>query len=242
MDDTDVEKAEFKMALDTSIQYLVSRVSAMDTPYELALTNYALTLANHPAQTDTRKKLEKLAKEEDGMKYWKNAEEQPKSADWWYYHSHPSVDIEMTSYVLLSHTYRKDIEGALPIMKWLVSQRNELGGFSSTQDTVIGLQALAEWGELSDPEASACRLTSQPDRRVTDSPSMTAMPIHCSHGSSALRSVVCATRRRAVAPACYRSPTSTMSCRIYFRPHSTRAPRPGRTPTIPLTWKCARDT
>lgn len=36
---------------------------------------------------------------------------------------------------------------ALPIVKWLVNQRNELGGFQSTQDTFIGLQALAKFAE-----------------------------------------------------------------------------------------------
>lgn len=33
---------------------------------------------------------------------------------------------------------------ALPIINWLVSKRNSNGGFISTQDTVIALQALAE--------------------------------------------------------------------------------------------------
>ena len=33
---------------------------------------------------------------------------------------------------------------AVPIMKWLVAQRNDKGGFQGTQDTVVGLQALAK--------------------------------------------------------------------------------------------------
>lgn len=36
---------------------------------------------------------------------------------------------------------------ALPIIKWLVNQRNELGGFQSTQDTFVGLKALAKYAE-----------------------------------------------------------------------------------------------
>lgn len=32
-------------------------------------------------------------------------------------------------------------------MKWLVKQRNVEGGFASTQDTVVGLYALAKLGE-----------------------------------------------------------------------------------------------
>lgn len=33
---------------------------------------------------------------------------------------------------------------AVPIMKWLVAQRNDKGGFQGTQDTVVGLQSLAK--------------------------------------------------------------------------------------------------
>lgn len=36
---------------------------------------------------------------------------------------------------------------ALPIMKWLIEQRNEQGGFQSTQDTIVGLHALAKFAE-----------------------------------------------------------------------------------------------
>lgn len=36
---------------------------------------------------------------------------------------------------------------ALPILKWLINQRNELGGFQSTQDTFVGLKALAKFAE-----------------------------------------------------------------------------------------------
>jgi len=39
----------------------------------------------------------------------------------------------MTAYALLTYARRRDIAGAVPIAKWLVSQRNSLGGFSSTQ-------------------------------------------------------------------------------------------------------------
>ena len=44
-----------------------------------------------------------------------------------------SVDIEMTAYALLTYTRRRDVSGAVPIAKWIVSQRNSMGGFSSTQ-------------------------------------------------------------------------------------------------------------
>lgn len=53
----------------------------------------------------------------------------------------------MTAYALLTYLEKDLIEDAFPIMKWLVSQRNEEGGFASTQDTVVGLYALARLAE-----------------------------------------------------------------------------------------------
>jgi CD109 antigen len=49
----------------------------------------------------------------------------------------------MTAYALLSYINLGKQTEAFPITRWLVSQRNENGGFSSTQDTVVGLEALA---------------------------------------------------------------------------------------------------
>ena len=33
------------------------------------------------------------------------------------------------------------------IAKWLISQRNENGGFEATADTIVGLQAMTEYME-----------------------------------------------------------------------------------------------
>lgn len=44
---------------------------------------------------------------------------------------------------------RKDaISDAIPIVRWLSKQRNGLGGWSSTQDTVLAMQALANFADL----------------------------------------------------------------------------------------------
>lgn len=40
----------------------------------------------------------------------------------------------------------KRFSEALPYFKWLLAQRNDKGGFTGTQDTVIGLDALASYG------------------------------------------------------------------------------------------------
>jgi len=58
-----------------------------------------------------------------------------------------SVDVEMTAYCLLTYLQRGLVTEALPIMRWMVAQRNSNGGFASTQDTAIGLFALAKLAE-----------------------------------------------------------------------------------------------
>lgn len=57
-----------------------------------------------------------------------------------------SSDVEMTSYALLTYLLTHDLNDALRIVRWLVSQSNSLGAYSSTQNTVLALQALSEFG------------------------------------------------------------------------------------------------
>lgn len=47
------------------------------------------------------------------------------------------VDIEMTAYALLMMAAKGDFTSGMPIMKWITSQRNSNGGFSSTQVTKL---------------------------------------------------------------------------------------------------------
>lgn len=63
-----------------------------------------------------------------------------------YFYQPQPRDVEMTAYALLTLN-KIDTERALPLVRWLTAQRNPNGGFSSTQDTVIGLQALGEYAE-----------------------------------------------------------------------------------------------
>lgn len=42
-------------------------------------------------------------------------------------------DVEMTSYALLTYVDQNKIAEALPVVKWLLTQRNRNGGFYSTQ-------------------------------------------------------------------------------------------------------------
>lgn len=60
-----------------------------------------------------------------------------------------SLDVEMTSWALLTAVRRNELERSLPVVRWLVAKQNSLGGFASTQDTVLAVEALANYAEAS---------------------------------------------------------------------------------------------
>ncbi|XP_032065553.1 alpha-2-macroglobulin-like [Thamnophis elegans] len=122
--------------------------------YLRALMAYAFTLAeNEEKRQEMLDSLQKLAvKEEDGSIHWERPEKQKKTLDLPYYHPRaPSAEVEMTSYVLLAYVAKKpspsqeELTTATTIVKWLTNQQNPNGGFSSTQDTVVALQALCQY-------------------------------------------------------------------------------------------------
>ena len=56
-----------------------------------------------------------------------------------------SEDVEISAYVVLTLVKLDKLPEALSVIRWLTTQRNSYGGFKSTQDTMIALQALAEY-------------------------------------------------------------------------------------------------
>uniref|UniRef100_A0A670ZRH8 Alpha-macroglobulin receptor-binding domain-containing protein n=1 Tax=Pseudonaja textilis TaxID=8673 RepID=A0A670ZRH8_PSETE len=121
--------------------------------YTRALMAYAFTLAgNEEKRQEMLDALQKLAVKEDGSIHWERPEKQKKTLDLPYYHPQaPSAEVEMTSYVLLAYVAKElspsqeELIIATAIVKWLTNQQNPNGGFSSTQDTVVALQALCQY-------------------------------------------------------------------------------------------------
>ncbi|NWT96531.1 A2MG protein, partial [Urocynchramus pylzowi] len=60
--------------------------------------------------------------------------------------------IETVAYILLAHVSKPDLSlneaSVSKLVRWLSAQRNAFGGFASTQDTVVSLQALAQYAAL----------------------------------------------------------------------------------------------
>jgi len=137
-----------------ALNFITSIPTALSDSYALNLITYALEVANHPKKDEFFKRMEKLAKTEGTHKWWEN----PKSKEDNLYEQdclrfHPwkkptkSAAVEMTAYAALTYMKRGEVANAFPIIKWLLSQRNENGGFISTQDTVVGLTALGKFAQ-----------------------------------------------------------------------------------------------
>ena len=54
-----------------------------------------------------------------------------------------SASVEMTAYMAATLVMQGRMQEALKSIKWLGKQRNSQGGFVSTQDTVVALQAIS---------------------------------------------------------------------------------------------------
>ncbi|XP_043065283.1 CD109 antigen isoform X3 [Drosophila ficusphila] len=136
---------KYQSAIDKAVGYVAEEVDKTDDQYSLAIAAVALQLAKHPQAEKVLAKLEGVAKNENDRKWWSKAAASSDDTDRFFHWKPRSNDVEITSYVLLALLEKDSAEQSLPIIKWLISQRNSNGGFSSTQDTVIGLQALTKF-------------------------------------------------------------------------------------------------
>uniref|UniRef100_A0A8D2Q9Q0 CD109 molecule n=1 Tax=Varanus komodoensis TaxID=61221 RepID=A0A8D2Q9Q0_VARKO len=105
--------------------------------YTLALVTYALSLSRSAESKTALDTLNKRS-EQGELRFWISPSSE--LSDSW---QPRSIDIETAGYALLAHAKQERLLEGFPIMKWLSQQRNHLGGFSSTQDTIVALHALS---------------------------------------------------------------------------------------------------
>ncbi|XP_009876521.1 PREDICTED: alpha-2-macroglobulin-like protein 1, partial [Apaloderma vittatum] len=125
--------------------------SATDDPYTQALLAYVFGLAGLRGQQQTQlQHLDQHSVRAEGQLFWQRkgkALHRPRGAP------AAPAEVEMTAYVLLAYLSQPqvssaDLGTASQIVRWLTRQQNPYGGFASTQDTVVALQALAKYAAL----------------------------------------------------------------------------------------------
>uniref|UniRef100_A0A8C9XN29 Alpha-2-macroglobulin-like n=1 Tax=Sander lucioperca TaxID=283035 RepID=A0A8C9XN29_SANLU len=122
-----------------SLSCLKESISDLSNTYTTALLAYVFTLAR---DMETRAHLLKHLDAVGGFLHWSQTATETSA----------SLSVEISSYVLLAKLSAsptvEDLGYASRIVRWLTSQQNYYGGFSSTQDTVVALQALALYSTL----------------------------------------------------------------------------------------------
>lgn len=128
-------------ALDRAQDYLENNLDDQrDNPYALALAALVLERLDSDRADDALDMLMDLAKQDENGMYWElEPAVQPIREMYWQPPS--SKNVEVTAYGALVLIEHRDAR-ANEVLKWISAQRNSLGGYGSTQDTVMAFKAL----------------------------------------------------------------------------------------------------
>ncbi|KAM4696053.1 complement C5 [Rhinophrynus dorsalis] len=140
--------AQLEDPMNRAIEYLANNIQNAQSTFTLAITAYAFALSNvqHPklqyaATVLKREAYSKGVGDVPLYLYWKD---NLKKFD----PTVPSADtarmVETTAYALMAFLKLGQKNYANPAIRWLQEQQRYGGGFYSTQDTVIALEALTE--------------------------------------------------------------------------------------------------
>ena len=123
-----------------ALAYLERQLDSIDDPYTMAIVAYALSLGASNRADDAHAQLIEMAIADENGLHWgarpgTSGNENARRPV-------PNAAVETTGYATLALLEQDNVAAASNAARWLVSQRNAFGGFGSTQDTVVGLQAL----------------------------------------------------------------------------------------------------
>ncbi|XP_035398718.1 complement C4-like [Cygnus atratus] len=129
------ESPDVVQAVRRAVAYMKTQLPRNTNCYSTAITAYALTLVQSDG-SEAQSVKEKLRScsvfnPEKQQRYWGNGNN--------------AVSVETTAYALLQALLLRDLEYATPIATWLTERRNYGGGYCSTQDTVVALEAMSAY-------------------------------------------------------------------------------------------------
>ncbi|XP_046810401.1 CD109 antigen-like [Lucilia cuprina] len=127
----------YQTVIRKGLDYITSDLDDIYDIYALSIIGTALSKAKHPSTEKVIERIQSMSKEdENGLRWWTDN----------------TNDVETTAYVLM--TLLNAPGNHLPIVKWLIKQRNQQGGFKSTHDTVLGLEALVRFSQKFNNESN----------------------------------------------------------------------------------------
>lgn len=128
--------ASYSSTIDSAISYIYQESTNLMDNFAVAVSCYALALKKHPETNNYLNQLKDKAVIQDDEMFWNREQNQPNQAE------NPSIKVETAAYAIMAFVTADRASEAIPIMKWLMTQRSSTGGFHTTTDTVIAIQAL----------------------------------------------------------------------------------------------------
>jgi hypothetical protein len=135
------KKVEQRRSVENGLTCVDLNITAESDIYSKTLVAYAMVLEGsedyvQKSNNILNELLEVAKVDKPGKLYWKSDLTTIRPT---------SKDVEITAYNVLSLIQHERLPEALQAIKWLATQRNSRGGFKSTQDTIIALQAMSEY-------------------------------------------------------------------------------------------------
>uniref|UniRef100_A0A8C0HCE0 Complement C3 n=1 Tax=Chelonoidis abingdonii TaxID=106734 RepID=A0A8C0HCE0_CHEAB len=130
-------RQELPNGLQKAQGYLESRLRSLQNPYSVTISSYALALVNSSLANAVLDNFTSHSRT-----HWPVDQHRDRTL----------YSIEATAYGLLQKLTLRRFEETHPIVRWLVESREFGGGYESTQTTVIGMQALAQYRAAIPPE------------------------------------------------------------------------------------------
>lgn len=127
--------------INKGLDYIARNLDENESLYTIAICSYVLQISKHTSKQNAFNLLDSKAKTGNNLKWWGKDIPKNEMKNPWHYLP-KSIDIETTSYALLAFLEANLLDDALPVANWLLGQENNLGGFTSSQDTVLGLTAI----------------------------------------------------------------------------------------------------
>ncbi|XP_037809418.1 alpha-2-macroglobulin-like protein 1 [Lucilia sericata] len=123
----------YQETIQKGLEFLNSNLNNTNNMYALSLMAIAIKHAKDQNANILINQLKSHAKENNGLKWWSENDQ------------NLANDIEITSCAAI--TLLETAGDHTSILKWLIQQRNANGGFTSSYDTVAGMEALVKFSE-----------------------------------------------------------------------------------------------
>uniref|UniRef100_A0A8C9VTP5 Complement C4B (Chido/Rodgers blood group) n=1 Tax=Scleropages formosus TaxID=113540 RepID=A0A8C9VTP5_SCLFO len=127
--------------------YIESRFSSLERPYAVAIAAYCLSVCQNDKTLakSAWSRLKELATKEGNCRMWRSKADMRLPGEVKHYAVPPpeAITVETTAYALLTAVANGELEWADSAACWLSEKENYGGGFRSTQDTIVALEALS---------------------------------------------------------------------------------------------------